>query len=101
MKILIANPGSTSYKCKLYDSAEMTVLFEATVERIGERDAIYRHRHAGESEATSTLPVPDYPGAVGLTLSTLTSTARDRESGCRGIQDGPCKRGDGVRGVDG
>jgi acetate kinase len=73
MKILIANPGSTSYKCKLYDSAEMTVLFEATVERIGERDAIYRCRHAGESEATSTLPVPDYPSAVRMALSSLES----------------------------
>ncbi|MBP1654033.1 MAG: Acetate kinase, partial [Bacteroidetes bacterium] len=40
MKILIANPGSTSYKCKLYESADMAVLFEATVERIGEQDAI-------------------------------------------------------------
>lgn len=73
MKILIANPGSTSYKCKLYDSAEMAVLFEATVERIGERDAIYRHRFGGEPEAVATLPVADYPAAVGLTLSTLTS----------------------------
>ena len=73
MKILIANPGSTSYKCKLYKSADMAVLFEATVERIGEQDAIYRFRHAGEAETTSTQPVPDYPGAVGLTLSTLAT----------------------------
>ena len=73
MKILIANPGSTSYKCKLYDSAALTVLFEATVERIGEQNAIYRYRHAGDSEVSATLPVADYPAAVGLTLSTLTS----------------------------
>jgi acetate kinase len=71
MKILIANPGSTSYKCKLYDSESMNVLFDATVERIGEQDGIYRCRHSGESESTSTLPVSDYPAAVGLTIASL------------------------------
>jgi acetate kinase len=71
MKILIANPGSTSYKCKLYETPSMTVLFEATVERIGERDAVYRRRLPGQDETTSTLPVADYPAAVGLTLDTL------------------------------
>ena len=38
MKILIANPGSTSYKCKLYDMADMKVLFQASVERIGDKE---------------------------------------------------------------
>jgi acetate kinase len=71
MKILIANPGSTSYKCKLYDGESMTVLFEATVERIGELDGIYRHRHGTGGELQKTLPVPDYPAAVGLTLASL------------------------------
>jgi acetate kinase len=73
MNILIANPGSTSYKCKLYDADSMTVLFEATVERIGEHDGMYRCRHAGEAEASSRLPVPDYPAAVGMTVASLTS----------------------------
>ena len=36
MKILIANPGSTSYKCKLYDMNDMKILFQASVERIGD-----------------------------------------------------------------
>ena len=40
MKILIANPGSTSYKCKMYDTSEMRVLFEASVERIGDSEGI-------------------------------------------------------------
>jgi acetate kinase len=36
MKILIANPGSTSYKCKLYETKNMDVLYKASIERIGD-----------------------------------------------------------------
>ena len=43
MKVLIANPGSTSYKCKLYETSDMSVLFQATVERIGDLEAIYSY----------------------------------------------------------
>jgi acetate kinase len=71
MNILIANPGSTSYKCKLYDAESMNVLFEASVERIGENNAIYRSRHGGGAESSSILPVPDYPAAVALTIDSL------------------------------
>ena len=71
MNILIANPGSTSYKCKLFDGSGIVVLFQATVERIGETDGIYRWNFAGEPEERKVLPVPDYTSAVGLTLSTL------------------------------
>jgi acetate kinase len=71
MKILIANPGSTSYKCKLYDMENMVILFQASVERIGDQMGIYTYRIGnGESQQTE-LSIPDYPSAVNLTLENL------------------------------
>ena len=72
MRILIANPGSTSYKCKLYDVDDMAVLFQATVERIGDKNGIYSFTFEDEKQNSSTLPIPDYRIAVKLTLETLT-----------------------------
>jgi acetate kinase len=71
MKILIANPGSTSYKCKLYNVEDMTVLYQATVERIGNNDGIYSYNFKDEEKKSVTLPIADYYFAVNLTLETL------------------------------
>ncbi len=72
MKILIANPGSTSYKCKLYNVDDMTVLFSASVERIGDSSGTYGWSFADAPAVSSTLPIPDYRSAVDLTLETVT-----------------------------
>jgi acetate kinase len=72
MRILIANPGSTSYKCKLYNVDDMAVLFQATVERIGEPSGVYSRAFDDGKQLSSTLPIPDYRAAVKLTLETLT-----------------------------
>lgn len=71
MKILIANPGSTSYKCKLYNMPDMTVLFQATVERIGDKQGIYSYSFDNENTIKETLEIPDYFSAVDLTLKSL------------------------------
>lgn len=71
MKILIANPGSTSYKCKLYDMTNMTVLFQATVERIGDKQGIYSYNFDGEQGKSVKLEIPDYNFAVDLTLKSI------------------------------
>jgi acetate kinase len=76
MKILIANPGSTSYKCKLYQVEGMTVLFQATVERIGDAAGIFSWSFGNETQQSTTLPVPDYRTAVKLTLDTLLQKHR-------------------------
>ena len=73
MNILIANPGSTSYKCKLYEVPAMRVLFEAAVERIGEQDGIYSHAFTGGAKESAVMPVPDYTAAVNLTLGTIAA----------------------------
>jgi len=72
MKILIANPGSTSYKCKLYDLPAMRVLYQATVERIGEKEGTYSFGFGDEGKQSVTTAVPDYAAAVNLTIRTIT-----------------------------
>ena len=71
MKTIIANPGSTSYKCKLYDTDNMDILFEATVERIGSDDGIYSCKFQDGETEQKTLAIPDYFFAVQLTLDSL------------------------------
>jgi len=57
MKVLIANPGSTSYKCKLYETAGMKVLYQATVERIGESEGIFTFNFSDEESITDNLEI--------------------------------------------
>lgn len=71
MTLLIANPGSTSFKCKLYDLASMNVVFQANVERIGDKEGIYTSNRTGDEKSERTLPVPDYNSAVNLVLTSL------------------------------
>jgi acetate kinase len=71
MNILIANPGSTSYKCKLYDADSMTILFQASIERIGDKIGIYSYNFAGEDKEIIEKEIPDYLSAVTLTLYSL------------------------------
>ncbi len=71
MKILVANPGSTSYKCKLYQMPQFKVLFEAVVERIGSEDAIFTFQFNQEEAVKQVLPVKDYFEAVHLTLNAI------------------------------
>lgn len=72
MNILIANPGSTSYKCKLYDVPAMKVLFQATVERIGGKEGTYSFSFSDGGMQSLTTPIPDYTAAVNLTIGTIT-----------------------------
>ena len=71
MKILIANPGSTSYKCKLYEVDDMSVLFQAVVERIGDKQGIYSYSFDNKETTKEVLEIPDYSSAVDLTLKSL------------------------------
>ncbi len=71
MNILIANPGSTSYKCKLYDTENMQVLFEAQVEKIGSDCGIYTYNFYDKETVSNELNIPDYFFAVNLTIKSL------------------------------
>jgi acetate kinase len=71
LKILIANPGSTSYKCKLFDAGTWNVLYQASVERIGEDRGTVTHQFAEEGKTSAEESVPDYVSAVNRTLESL------------------------------
>ncbi len=71
LKILIANPGSTSYKCKLYDIANLTVLFQATVERIGDKEGFFSYSFNEVEKKIIKQEIPDYCCAVNLTLELI------------------------------
>ncbi len=73
MKILIANPGSTSYKCKLYKTDDFEMLFQATVEKIGDKSGFYSFQFQGNPIQKTEIPIPDYQTAVNLTLESLRS----------------------------
>lgn len=86
MKILIANPGSTSYKCKLFDMQDMTILFQATVERIGNIESIYRYQFHKNDEVTIKQSIPDYFAAVNLTLNSLREAVSIEEISAVGFK---------------
>lgn len=71
MNILIANPGSTSYKSKLYNTETLKVLFEAQVEKIGSEDGIYSCSFHNKEPISNVLNIPDYFFAVNLTIESL------------------------------
>jgi acetate kinase len=70
MKILIANPGSTSYKCKLYKTENMEVLFKASIERIGDAEGKYIYSFGG-NDIQNVQSIPDYLTAVSLTINSI------------------------------
>ncbi len=71
MKILIANPGSTSYKCKFLNLDSSDSLFQAAVERIGESDAKYRFQFNSEDAVETVQSIPNYLSAIKLTIDSL------------------------------
>lgn len=71
MKVLIANPGSTSYKCKFIDMASGEALFRASVERIGDEEGIVTLKWDDESESSFRMYIPDYEFAVNQTIEAL------------------------------
>ena len=86
MNILIANPGSTSYKCKLYEVPGMRVLYQGAVERIGDAGGKYTFSFSSGEERSETLPVPDYTAAVNLTLETIAGRYPLREVAAVGFK---------------
>ena len=63
MKILIANPGSTSYKFKLLDTDSGENLFQAIAERIGDAKGIFSHDWGNKNGTGEEMHIPDYYSA--------------------------------------
>jgi acetate kinase len=78
MRILVANVGSSSYKCRLFDMPAERDLAGAEVERVGSPDAIVSYRRGGTLVVDRRCePVPDHRHAVQRVLALLT----DRDTG--------------------
>lgn len=71
MKVLVANLGSTSFKYRLFNMADETVLARGGVERIG---AMQSRTYAATPRGNLELiaPVPDHAAAVTACLVLLT-----------------------------
>lgn len=74
MNILVANVGSTSYKCRLYDMPAERDLAGGEVERVGSADAIVSYRRGSEVILDRRVePVSDHRHAVARVLELLTA----------------------------
>ena len=71
MKILIANVGSTSFKYRLFNMANESVLAEGRLERIGDTSSPVAH-HIGNHHVETEQSLPNYPAAVRDVISRLT-----------------------------
>lgn len=71
MKILIANPGSTSYKCKLLDTDPGENIFQASVERIGDEKGIFSYSWGDDKASIEERHILDYHSAINLVIETL------------------------------
>jgi acetate kinase len=71
MKILIANPGSTSFKCKIYDRETWDVDFYMTIERIGDRKGLYHYQFADQNKVSSEKKITDHFEAVKFSLEII------------------------------
>lgn len=69
-KVMAVNCGSSSFKFKLYDMPEETVICSGIVERIGHDDGIFTIKYNGEKE-TKVLPVPDHGYAVQIVVDAM------------------------------
>ena len=72
MKILIANVGSTSFKYKLFDMTDESVLAEGRIERVGSEAAILEHGASGKERMAGQTSIPDYPTAVQKAIDLMT-----------------------------
>ena len=69
-KVMAVNCGSSSFKFKLYDMPEETVICSGIVERIGHDDGIFTIKYNGEKE-TKVLPVADHGYAVKIVVDAM------------------------------
>lgn len=81
MKILVANVGSTSFKYRLFDMNDETIIAEGRLERIGDARCPVEHR-AGGRKARFTCALPDYPAAIRNVMDAL-----NRAGAIRGASD--------------
>lgn len=75
MKMLVANVGSSSFKCQLLDMPAETQLARAKVERLGSDNATVEWTDKSGSVQRATTPLPSYNAAINFVLDKLTDEA--------------------------
>ena len=74
MKMLVANVGSSSFKCQLFDMPAEAVLARAAVERIGEAKAGIKWTDRNGKESSATENLRDALAAIESVLAKLTDS---------------------------
>ncbi len=64
--ILVANIGSTSFKCRLIEMPSERVLAKGGVERIGSAESPWKAQIGSEPEQKGTTSLPDHTAAIAL-----------------------------------
>jgi acetate kinase len=72
MKILIANPGSSSMKCQLLDMPSEKELARVRVERVGHSEAPTEWTDRNGETHKAVVPIPDRETAIRYVLEKLT-----------------------------
>lgn len=72
MKILIANPGSSSMKCQLLEMPSEKELARIRVERVGEMEAPVEWTDRNGVAHQAVIPIPDRETAIRFVLEKLT-----------------------------
>ena len=73
MKVLVVNVGSTSFKCKLFEMDDESVLASGGAECVKSERGLFFYRADGKPEVCLELPLPDHNAAIGLMLDKLVS----------------------------
>jgi acetate kinase len=66
MKVLVINSGSSSIKYQLFEMPAGKVVAAGAVERIGETEALHRHRDSNGGETSTVIPVTDHRQGLQL-----------------------------------
>jgi len=74
MKVLISNVGSTSFKYKLFQMDDESVLARGGAERVGSGRGLFYHQPEGGQEVRLELPLPDHNAAISLALEKLVDS---------------------------
>jgi len=85
MKILVANVGSTSFKYKLFDMTDESLLAEGRIERVGGDASPVAHRALGKAPIEGTASIPDYPAAIAKAVEWITDERHGAVSDLSGI----------------
>jgi len=88
MKLLIANLGSTSFKCKLFDmsagDAARAPIAAGAADRIGQGNSAWEAT-VGDRELEGTADLPDHAAAIDAILKAIDELGVDTSEGIAGV----------------